>query len=127
MIRPQYHFRRDAGRVLVWNIAKLIAELGDDPSVTDISLDQIREIDAPYWYDLEGATPTCRSILHHARLIKQADLKWPILLCPEGRVMDGMHRVLKALDLGHTHIAAHRLAQLPSPDFVDPDPRDLTY
>jgi len=37
--------------------------------------------------------PTARAVADHARLLAEADLRFPILLCANGRVMDGRHRV----------------------------------
>lgn len=61
------------------------------------------------------------------RLIKEADLTYPIILSPEGRVMDGMHRVARALLQGQTHIMSIRLHAMPEPDYVGVDPDDLSY
>jgi hypothetical protein len=41
--------------------------------------------------------------------------------------MDGMHRVLKALMRGESHILAVRFLTDPEPDFVGVDPDDLPY
>ena len=41
-----------------------------------------------------------------------ADLRRPVILSADGRVMDGMHRIAQALRLGHTHVAAVRFAQV---------------
>ncbi len=43
---------------------------------------------------------TVKEVAQHAKLIDQTDLSFPIILCHEGRVMDGMHRVAKAHLLG---------------------------
>ncbi|MOA54550.1 hypothetical protein D3C78_1781890 [compost metagenome] len=56
-----------------------------------------------------------------------ADLAYPIILDSEGRVMDGMHRVSKALMQGATHIDAVQFEQDPAPDYVDCDPDALPY
>ncbi len=56
-----------------------------------------------------------------------ADLAYPILLDSAGRVMDGMHRVGKALLLGHSHIEARRFAVDPAPDYQGCDPDTLPY
>jgi alkylhydroperoxidase family enzyme len=47
-----------------------------------------------------------------------ADLAYPVILHPDGELMDGYHRVCKALQLGFTHVQAVRLTYqtLPSPD-----------
>ena len=51
-----------------------------------------------------------------------ADLRWPVILSGDGRVMDGMHRIAQALRQGRTHIAAVRFAQESPPDPVGKDP-----
>ena len=61
------------------------------------------------------------------RLINDADLDYSIILSSDGRVMDGLHRVLKALILGQSHIRAVRFLTDPEPDFVGVDPDDLPY
>lgn len=126
MIRPQYHFRRVDGHSHIWNVAVLLDASKDLP-VHDVRLSDIAEIDEPYWYDLGDAKPTCRSVLDHARLIETADLAWPVLLCADGKVMDGMHRVMKALAERRTHIAARRLEETPPPDFIDVAADELSY
>ena len=60
------------------------------------------------------------------RLVEECDLAYPILLCAEGRVMDGMHRVLKALSMGHETIQGpRRFAITPLPDHVGIEPSQL--
>lgn len=90
-------------------------------------LSDIRELDEPYWYDLEGDRPTCKSIADHIRLVQATDLAYPIILCPAGRVLDSMHRVVKAFLEGRTHFLVYRLPVLPEPDYLGVDPDDLPY
>lgn len=40
--------------------------------------------------------------------VMSADLSYPIIIHPEGHVMDGMHRIAKAALEGRTHISAKR-------------------
>jgi len=63
----------------------------------------------------------------HARLIATADLAYPIILAVDGRVMDGMHRVARALLEGRPTIAAVRFAGPIEPDFRNCRPEDLPY
>ena len=56
----------------------------------------------------------------------------PIILSSEGRVMDGMHRVCKALIDKSATVSAVQFAQNPEPDYVDvdidsPGIRDVLY
>jgi hypothetical protein len=66
-------------------------------------------------------------VVDHMRLVNEADLRYAIIVDPDGRIMDGMHRVAKALLLGHSTIPAKRLPSLPSPDYTDVQPNDLPY
>ena len=65
--------------------------------------------------------------MQHMRLIDEADLSHPIILDQDGRVMDGMHRVCKAVRDGKDQILAFRFVTDPEPDFVGCDPDELPY
>ena len=58
----------------------------------------------------------------HVARCMDADLKYPILIGPHGNIMDGSHRLVKAIALGKKNIAAIRLDSLPEPDSEDEDP-----
>lgn len=125
-LRQQYHFRQSSRGLLAWDVLRLI-ELAKDQPVIDLPLTDIAELDEAFWYDEGGDEPTCRSVLEHARLIQQVDLSYPIILCHQGRVMDGMHRVCKAQLEGHTSIRAIRLPGPVEPDYVGMLPEQLPY
>lgn len=125
-MRKQYHFRHSDEGLRAWDVDKLI-RLTKGMKADEVLLSAIGELDEPYWYDAEGDTPTCRSITDHMRLVQAANLAYPIILCPEGRVMDGMHRVVKALLEGHDFVRAYRLPILPEPDYIGVHPDDLPY
>ncbi len=78
------------------------------------------------WFD-EEEPPTCRAILDHMRLVMDADTSFPILLGSDGRVMDGMHRVLKVALAGGTQILAKRFNPDPDPDYIGVSLNDLPY
>ena len=92
-----------------------------------VPLDRIPELDTDYWFTAADPAPTVRQIVEHLRLIREVDLGFPIILDPDGGVMDGMHRVCKALLGGRTEIEAVRFLTDPEPDFVGVDPDDLPY
>jgi hypothetical protein len=106
-------------------VDRLVA-LADALPVIQVPLDQIADLDKPYWYD-HGCAPTCRSIVEHMRLTQQADLSFPIILSADGGVMDGMHRIARALLEGRAHISAKRFASDPPPDHVGLGPDELPY
>ena len=125
-MRKQYHFRRSANGYYAWDVDRLI-EISSGLAVQRIPLSEISEIDENFWTDGEDDALTCRAVAEHARLIREADLRYPVILCSGRRVMDGMHRVLKALIDGETTIAAVVFEQDPVPDFIDVMPGDLPY
>jgi hypothetical protein len=124
-VRKQYHFRPGSRGLDAWDVDRLVAAVDEVP-VEDVPLTEIGELDSTYWFD-HGYSPTVRNVVEHCRLIQEVDLGYPIVLDPEGRVMDGMHRVARALLEGRSHIEAKQLRQLPEPDFEDCQPDDLPY
>jgi len=90
-------------------------------------LSEIRELDETFWFDHEDQEPTCRRVALHAKLMNAADLDHPIILSRDGWVMDGMHRVCKALVEGRDTIRAVRFDEDPAPDYVDVAPAELPY
>lgn len=125
-MRKQYRLRHEGSGLLAWDVDRLI-RLTQGLEATPVPLAEIRELDEPCWYASGADLPTCRSVADHMRLVQDADLGHPIIIGPEGRVMDGMHRVLKALLQGREFVLAYRLPALPEPDFVGVDPDRLPY
>ncbi len=125
-MRKQYHFRPGSGTGFdAWDVDRLIALVASQP-VERLPLDQIAELDTEYWFG-HGSAPTVRTIAEHFRLMSEVDLRFPIVIDPAGRVMDGMHRVARALVEGTDSVAAKRLASMPEPDYVDCHPDDLPH
>lgn len=124
-MRQQYHMREVAGDQYIWDVNKL-AVLAKALPARSVPLTAIAEIDELYWYQ-HKALPTCRSVAEHSRLIMQADLRYPILLCAEGRILDGMHRVCRALIEGQQTIDAKQFSVNPPPDYVNVALEDLPY
>jgi len=94
--------------------------------VVQVPLSQISELTETYWFGL-GAPPVSKDIAEHARQIYAADLSYPIVLCPEGMVMDGMHRVCKAYLEGNEFVSAVKFKVLHKPDYVGKQPDELPY
>ena len=92
-----------------------------------VPLSEIRELDETYWFDAEGDTPTCRRVALHAKLMNETDLIHPIILSQDGRVMDGMHRVCRALNEGRKTVRAVRFDVDPEPDSIGVEPDELPY
>jgi hypothetical protein len=125
-MRPQYHFRRSPQGLCAWSVRRLV-ELSRDLPRVHVALSAIRELDEPYWCNEGNRTLTCREVVDHARLMLDCDLAFPIILSSDGRVMDGMHRVCKALLENRTEIEAVCFIHDPEPDYIGVHPDDLPY
>jgi hypothetical protein len=125
-MRTQYHFRRSSRGLCAWSVHRLIEESRDLAS-TRVPLSAIRELDESFWANERVQQLTCREIVGHTRLILDCDLAFPIIVSSDGRVMDGMHRVCKALLEGCADIEAVRFITDPAPDYVGVHPDDLPY
>jgi hypothetical protein len=79
-----------------------------------------------YWFD-ECEHPTVRKVVEHFQLLQGVDPAYPVILGPDNRVMDGMHRIARALLEGKTTIRALRLRELPEPDYRRCRPDQLPY
>jgi hypothetical protein len=90
------------------------------------ALDSIADVDTDFWFKF-GPTPTVRRIIDQVRLIQEVDLSYPIILGSDGRVMDGMHRIARAILDGHLTIKAVQFVDEPAPDYRDCSPEDLPY
>src|SRR4051812_11531244 len=125
-MRKQYHLRQSPTGLLAWDVARLTA-LTADLVPQAVPPAAIRELDEPFWFGGGSEVATCRAVADHARLIAETDLRYPIILSADGRVMDGMHRVAKAYLEGREAITAVQLVVDPAPDFVGVNEAALPY
>ncbi len=123
-MRKQYHFRQVDEDIYIWDVHRLV-ELSCHFPVIEIPLVDIQELNEAYWFP--DSYPTTQQIIDHVQLIQEADLTYPIILCADGRVMDGMHRVAKAQLQGQSTIQAVKFETTPEPDFKNIDEDDLDY
>jgi hypothetical protein len=124
-MRKQYHFWPGERGLDAWDVDQLI-ELTKDAPIEEVVLTDLPEIDSAYWFDSSDA-PTVRKIVEHFRLMQEVDLSYPIIIGPDNRIMDGMHRVARALVEGRKTITAVRLLKVPDPDYRDCRPDELPY
>jgi hypothetical protein len=125
-MRAQYHFRSSAEGLCAWDVRRLV-QLSSALVRERVPLSAIRELDEPYWAGEESQKLTCREVVDHARLMLESDLEFPVILSSDGRVMDGMHRICKALLEGRDEIEAVRFIHDPEPDYIGVNPDDLPY
>lgn len=125
-MRKQYHFWPGDEGLDAWDVDRLI-ELSRGLPIERVALDSIAEIDTSYWFEGSAEVPTVRKVVEHTTLILDADLSYPIILGHDGRVMDGMHRIARALMEGRAEIAAVRFPAPLEPDYRSCRPHELPY
>jgi len=90
-----------------WSVARLI-QLAKDLPVMDIPLDHMSVYTR--YNDL-----TLREIVMHMKTALDSDLSCPIILDEDGDVLDGRHRIMKAILQGEKTIKAVRFDENPEP------------
>jgi len=109
---------------LAWDVDRLV-QLSAGFLRKRVALTDIPELDREWSGSDERAT--WRAMVEHVKLIEEADLSFPIILSATGEVMDGRHRLAKALLLNRDAIEAVQFERDPEPDFVGRSPYDLPY
>ena len=94
-----------------WSIPRLI-NLSESLEVLDIPLKHINI--ANNYKNLY-----LRDMVMHFRAVQDANLKYPIILDEDGEIMDGRHRIMKALLENKETIKAVRFDKNPSPCRID--------
>lgn len=125
-LRRQYHFTPDDHGLKAWDVHRLI-ELAATLPVEQLEVATVAELDTVHWFDGELERPTVRKVIEHIGLIEACDLSHPVILGGDGRVMDGMHRIAKALLLGRATVPCVRFPADPPPDHRNCRPGDLDY
>lgn len=90
----------------VWSVARLV-ELSKSLPVFDAHLSSMC---LRYEFDCD-----MMDFLMHMNAVKNASLDYPIILSADGCIMDGRHRVMKAILEGKETIKAVRFDELPPP------------
>lgn len=89
-----------------WSIARLV-ELSKSLPVFDAPLNAL-EIRYKYNIDM-------RDFVMHMKAVHDADLAFPIILSADGVILDGRHRVMKAIFEGLPTVKAVRFDENPPP------------
>lgn len=93
-----------------WCVPRLF-ELSRELPVMEVPLNHLS-----LYYTYEKLT--LREMVMHLKAVEEADLSKPIILDEDGELMDGRHRLMKAMLLGAETIKAVRFDENPSPDQV---------
>lgn len=90
-----------------WSVARLI-QLSAELNVMDVPLDHMC-----VYHRYEKLT--LREMVMHMKAVNDADLNMPIILDEDGELMDGRHRIMKAMLTGAKTIKAVRFDENPPP------------
>ena len=90
-----------------WAVARLI-ELSKELPIKEIPLDYLNIYNT---YD----KLTLRDMVMHINAINNCNLDYPIILDEDGELLDGRHRIMKALLLGKDTIKVVRFDENPIP------------
>jgi hypothetical protein len=90
-----------------WAVSRLVMLSKDLPTM-DVPLKHLNVYNT---YD----NLTLREMVSHMRAVNASDLKYPIILDEDGEIMDGRHRIMKAMLEGKKTIKAVRFDENPSP------------
>ncbi len=101
------------GKRLLWYSETLWC-LAKDLESFAIEIEQIPELDRNCWF--ESTEPALREVTKHCARIHNADLSYPVILNDDGSLMDGGHRICKALLKGDKTIQAVQFSEMPKPD-----------
>lgn len=124
-MRKQYYIREVKGDTLIWEVDQLV-KLTQHLPPREVMLESIKELDENFWFQGDEV-PSVRNIVRHIELAEKASLKYPVILSSEGRVMDGMHRVMKAMIKGEEMIKVVQFLEDPEPDYVNKSLDELEY
>jgi len=94
-----------------WSVPRLF-ELSRNLPVMDVVIDHMST-----YFVYEKLT--LRELIAHMKAVEAADLSYPIILDEDGDLMDGRHRLMKAIMQGHATIKAVRFDENPSPCRLD--------
>lgn len=90
-----------------WSVARLF-ELARSLPVMEVPLNHLG-----MFYTYEKLT--IREMVMHMKAVNDADLNVPIIMDEDGDIMDGRHRLMKAILIGAETIKVVRFDENPSP------------
>jgi elongation factor P hydroxylase len=79
----------------------------------EVPVESFRDLDEAVW---ASEPMTVREVLGHTRRILDADLTYPIIVSADGWIMDGCHRLAKAMLEGRSTILRVKFKVNPTPD-----------
>ena len=98
----------------IWKTKTLI-EKSKDLKVVPYEIDAGALVDENIMWKLTNV----RDYLVHYKRVQRSDLDVPIILRSDGYIMDGWHRIIKAITCGITTLPSKQFDITPEPDFKE--------
>ena len=118
MQRPTHtHSTERDGMRYIWYTERLW-KLAKDLPEFDVDVESFAELDRDCWFG-KGRAPTIRQVAEHCRRINETDPRIPVIINDNGRLMDGGHRLARALLEGRKTVKAVRFNEMPEPDEIE--------
>lgn len=106
-----------------WDVRRLWTLAAGLP-VEHIPVGSVSAVNENVWFH-EGEAPTVRNVVAHIKRVLAASTAHPIILNVDGSVMDGLHRVARAMLEGRETIAAVRFTTMPPAQSAEPIQKPL--
>lgn len=90
-----------------WSVSRLL-ELSKDLPVMEVPLNHLN-----VWHSYDKLT--LRDMVMHMKAVNAADLNYPIIIDEDGELMDGRHRLMKAMLNGVDTVKVVKFEENPSP------------
>lgn len=98
-----------------WFVTSLIDRIKDKDAIHSYKLDLYSiDLSVHAW----GDSLSMYELINHFRQCTDADLKYPIIVSEEGWILDGWHRVVKAILEGKRYVKAVRFKVNPTFDTI---------
>ena len=110
---PFSGFEKD-GFVHLW-ITSRLWELSKNLTNFEYEVKSFNSLDEDVWFNSQHK-PTINKVLEHYKKIEKANFDYPIILSQDGIVLDGVHRICRAILDGKETIPAVKFDLDPVPD-----------
>ena len=113
---PTHSTTRD-GKKYIWQTERLW-ELAVGLQSFDVEIESLDILDRDCWFGADRP-PTIREVANHCRRINEVDTSFPVILNDNGKLMDGGHRLARALLEGRKTVKAVQFPEMPEPDAIE--------
>ena len=115
--RRQTHSTERDGKRYIWYTDRLWQRARELPEF-DIEVESFQELDRDCWFGA-GRTPTIREVTAHCKRINDVETRFPVVINENGSLMDGGHRLARALLEGEETVRAVQFEEMPEPDVIE--------